>query len=101
MALEVVYGESRERMQATALAETLSRTVKDGTLYLGYPVLANADERVDVDGLLVSAEHGLVAFLIGSVPESDAEWEEAISTQDRLYAVLKSNLGRHDNLRRG
>jgi superfamily I DNA and RNA helicase len=102
MPLEIVYGQSRNRNTARALAHELAKVVEAGTVYLGYPVLATADERVEVDALLVSADHGLVAFLIeDSVPTGETEWEEAVAAQDRLYAVLESHLGRHDTLRQG
>ncbi len=102
MPLEIVYGSSRDRIQAQALAERLAPVIENGTVYLGYPVLATADERVEVDALLVSQDHGLVAFLIADVPPTNAdEWEATVAAQDRLYAVLESNLGRHDTLRRG
>lgn len=102
MALEVVHGQSRDRMAATALADILSPVVDTGTLYLGYPVLATADEKVVVDALLVSGDHGLVAFLLAdALPESASDWEEVIASQDRLFAVLESHLRRHDTLRRG
>jgi hypothetical protein len=68
MPLEVVYGQSRNRNTARALADELGTVVNDGTVYLGYPVLATADEKVEVDALLVSADHGLVAFLIEDEP---------------------------------
>jgi superfamily I DNA and RNA helicase len=102
MPLEIVYGESRDRISAGALAETLAGAVEEGTVYLGYPVLATADERIEVDTLLVSSEHGLVAFLLAeSVPGNDEEWAETVEDQDRLYAILESNLRRHDGLRAG
>lgn len=100
MALEIVYGESRNRPAAQALAETLKRTIDSGTVYLGYPVLATADDRVEVDALLVSQAHGLVAFLIAEdIPGNQQEREETIAEQDRLYGVLESYLSRHEGLR--
>ncbi|MEV7152934.1 hypothetical protein AB0O05_41310 [Streptomyces sp. NPDC093084] len=42
MALQVVYGESRDRIRASLLAEQLREVTDEGTLYLGYPVLATA-----------------------------------------------------------
>ena len=100
MAVEVVRGASRNRAAARALADTLSDVVDEGTIYLGYPVLATADEKVEVDALLVSRRHGLVAFLISDgVPASEADQDEAIVEQDRLFAVLESYLGRHEGLR--
>lgn len=100
MPLEVVYGESRNRRAASALASQLEAVVPNGTIYLGYPVLATADQRVEVDALLVSSEHGLVAFLLAdSLPNGQDDWEGVVDTQDRLFAVLESHLGRHESLR--
>ena len=102
MALEVVYGASRNRTSAQALASVLRDVVTEGTVYLGYPVLATADERVEVDALLVSRDHGLVAFLMpDAAPETKDDWQERIQEQDRLYTVLESHLGRHKSLRHG
>lgn len=102
MALEIIWGESRDRTTAQALAENLRRYVSDGTLYLGYPVIATADDRIDVDALLVSQRHGVVAFkLAQDIPSSDAEIADVIAEQDRLFNALESNLGRHDMLRKG
>jgi superfamily I DNA and RNA helicase len=102
MPLEVVYGESRNRVSAQALVTQLRTVVDEGTVYLGYPVLATADERVEVDALLVSQSSGLVAFLLAdALPTSDDDWREVIAEQDRLYAVLESHLSRHEGLRAG
>jgi superfamily I DNA and RNA helicase len=100
MSLEVVYGEARNRAIALQLAVELENAVSEGTVYLGYPVLSSADESVYVDALLVSAEHGLVAFqLADGVPTTDDDWERFVSDQDRLFGALESHLGRHDELR--
>lgn len=102
MPLDVVYGESRNRTAAKALADQLARTVADGTVYLGYPVLATADEKVEVDALLVSPAHGVVAFILSNTrPTTADQWAELVAEQDRLYAVLESHLSRHDSLRAG
>ncbi|HUF97151.1 MAG TPA: ATP-binding domain-containing protein [Ilumatobacter sp.] len=100
MTLEVVYGESRNRATAKRLAELLRGVLDSGTVYLGYPVLATADERVDIDALLVSREHGLVAFVLAEdIPQSEDDWNRIQGEQDRLYAVLEGYLGRHESLR--
>ena len=60
----------------------------------GYSVLATADERVEVDALLVSRDHGLVAFLLpDTVPVGAGEWDRLVSDQDRLYAVIEDTSG--------
>ncbi len=102
MSLDVIYGESRNRSVAQALVGQLRPVIDEGTVYLGYPVLATADERVEVDALLVSESNGLVAFLLAdSLPSSDEEWQEVIAEQDRLFAVLEGHLSRHQSLRSG
>lgn len=102
MGLEVVQGESRNRLVAQQLASVLRQTIDEGVLYLGYPVLATADERVDIDALLVTRKHGLVAILLSDdLPQSPSDWNEVISEQDRLYAVLEGYLSRHEGLREG
>lgn len=72
-----------------------------GTIYLGYPVLSTADDRVFVDALLVSQEHGLAAFVLADgLPGKNGGWERFSEEQDNLYAVLESYLGKHPSLRR-
>ena len=102
MALDVVYGETRNRQIGLQLAAELEKVVSEGTAYLGYPVLSSADESVYVDALLVSAEHGLVAFQLGEgLPGTNGDWNAYVAAQDRLYGALESHLGRHDELRKG
>jgi superfamily I DNA and RNA helicase len=102
VALEVVQGQSRNRVVADRLATVLGQTVDEGVLYLGYPVLATADDRVDIDALLVTREHGLVALLLSDdLPQAPEDWDEVIAQQDRLYAVLEGYLSRYEGLRAG
>lgn len=102
MTLEVVQGESRNRAVAEQLATVLGQTIDEGVLYLGYPVLATADDRVDIDALLVTREHGLVALLLSNdLPRSPEDWDGVIAEQDRLYAVLEGYLSRYEGLRAG
>lgn len=102
MTLQVIRGESRNRTQAEQLADKLDSVGASGDLYLGYPVLSSADDRVQVDALLASGEHGVIAFQIAeTLPSSTGEWAEVVDHQNRLFAVLESQLGRHQALRRG
>jgi superfamily I DNA and RNA helicase len=59
-----------------------------GTLYLGYPVLASADEKVLVKAMLVCDEHGLVVFdTSDNLPPrlGEDDWHKLKDDQDKLY----------------
>ncbi|MEU8854197.1 ATP-binding domain-containing protein [Streptomyces sp. NPDC048556] len=101
MPLQVVYGESRDRIRASLLADQLREVADEGTVYLGYPVLATAEDNVEVDALMVSRSHGVVAFLLAeSIPRTTQDWAAIQAQQDRLYDVLDSTLSKHRSLRR-
>lgn len=102
MTLQVIRGETKNRTVGEQLADKLIADGVEGDLYLGYPVLSTADERVQVDALLASTSYGVVAFQIASsLPHDESDWQHAIDEQNRLYAVLESQLGKHTALRRG
>lgn len=102
--LEIIHGQTRYREVAQKLGEALSRLKTEGSLYIGYPVLATADEKVTIDALLVSHNHGVVLFSFSpDVPLTDDidRWNDLRDRQDRLYAAVESTLKRHDTLRSG
>lgn len=102
MALEIIHGETQHPTVAQALVNQLESIINDGTLYLGYPVLATADEQVNVDALLISQDRGIVAFLLeGNLPADEEEKLRVRREQDKLYAVLEGYLSRHEGLRDG
>lgn len=103
--LEITHGRTSNRMAATQLINALQEMDLCGSLYIGYPVLATADEAVTVDALLVTPNHGLVAFLfdddtvLGGM--DDDTWQLLEDRQDKLFVALENNLRQHDILRRG
>jgi superfamily I DNA and RNA helicase len=102
--LEVVHGQTDRQFVADQLKDVLLGMDLDGTLYIGYPVLASADETVTVDALLVCHEHGLVVFSFEDEPprpDDTGAWEVLRDNQDQLYFVLDTYLGRHPSLRAG
>lgn len=102
MTLEVVHGQPANIEAAHELADLLDQELDEGTIYLGYPVLATADDRVEIDALLVSEKRGLIAFRFAdAMPATDADWIRLGSEQDRIYNALESHLSRYDTLRRG
>ncbi|WP_143177463.1 DEAD/DEAH box helicase [Cystobacter ferrugineus] len=101
--LDIVYGEVTNPPLLQGLVDVLRQLDPIGTLYLGYPVLASADSRVSVDAMLISRQHGLVAFIFGQAPANGVRdgWEALRQQQDELYGALESYLGRHASLRAG
>ena len=101
--LEITYGETKNSTVAAELVEVLTEMNLDGSLYLGYPILATADDSVTSDALLVSAQHGLVAFYFAAIPPMTADidqWRSLRDDVDRLFVALENHLSRHDSLRR-
>lgn len=96
MAIEIVWGKVTNRLAIESLIETLKALSIDGTLYLGYPILASADSNVTVEALLVSQTPGLVAF---NFPPHDLPINELKEIQDKLGYAIDANLSRHDSLR--
>jgi hypothetical protein len=52
--LEVVYGETKKQQIAAQLRDVLATMQLTGTFYIGYPVIASADQKILIDALLVS-----------------------------------------------
>lgn len=102
--LDVIFGETASTVTATSLKTALDAMNLTGTLYLGYPVLSTADAKVFVDALLISNEHGLVAFDLTSQltarPSPEALGELA-DKQNQIYASVYNKLNTHRDLRRG
>jgi superfamily I DNA and RNA helicase len=102
--LEIIYGKTTNPTAGRQIVDVLQDLDPEGTLYLGYPVLALADDRVNVEALLVTSRFGLVAFLTESLPATptgSVAWDEIRDRQDHLYGALDSFLGRHATLRSG
>lgn len=87
---------------ARDVASALRGLPLTGVFYLGYPVLSTAGERVEIDGLLVSREHGVVALLLRPTPPAAndaARWAALSDEQDRVAFAVDANLKRYDSLR--
>ena len=94
--LEVVRGSSQHNPTVLdGISEALRQAQVNGTLYIGYPVMASADSNMTLDALLVSQALGLVAF---HLTERGQDYRKY---QDRLYYALDANLRRHESLRSG
>ena len=63
MGVEIVRGASQKPASSEALVEIVSQqTALSGRLFIGYPMISTSDGRHSIDGLLVSAEMGVIVF---------------------------------------
>jgi len=86
--LDLVVGERRNPLAADALLQHISAMPLTGTLYLGYPILATADQTVLIDGLLTSLEHGVVILDFNGHETALADPDAVRQRQDDLYTAL-------------
>lgn len=103
--LDIIYGENSNAPAARQLQAAIREVVVDGTLYLGYPVLATADAKVFVDALLLSARHGLVAFDLSTKAAGNRLTAGEIAgiqdRQDQIHASIHNKLNSFRELRDG
>lgn len=98
--LTIIMGTGQNQPAARMLIAVLKELNSSGTLYLGYPLLATADEPIEVDAILVSEDHGIIAFRFADEnPSEGSAWVDFIEDQDRLFTGLESHLLRHESLR--
>lgn len=102
LSFNVVFGDARDRIVSNQLAQVLEGELVQGTLFLGFPVISNADETVEFDALLVAERVGIVALLLHSdQPQQQGQWDALAEQQNAAHLMLKTHLGRSANLRKG
>lgn len=95
--IDVISGTSAKPVSSRRLAETLQKaTALDGTLYIGYPVLGTPDGAFPFDAILLSPDHGIIAFDI--VEGKDVGDYHA--RQDNLFSKLQAKLFQYPSLMR-
>ena len=99
MPLDIVRGRISNVMATKELIPIIEKlnAQNDATLYLGYPLSANAENTVTVDALFVSNKIGIVAFIFTKLENLD----EIIEEQGELYFQLTNTLTQYPNLRKG
>lgn len=98
MSLEVIRG-SIDKIQATnELIDTLKNILEDedGTIYLGYPLIADSENNKKIDALFMSENKGVIAFII----HDNTDNESIMDDQDKMYYLLDYNLKKYPALRK-
>lgn len=94
--INVINGSSSKPMTAKRLHDLMSVNDSiDGTLYIGYPIIGTMEGAYEIDALLTSVQHGVVAFIMiegNELPENMKE------IQDKCYSMLFSKLFQYDEL---
>lgn len=102
MQFDIVRGKIAKPEQSRQLVAAISEYMRDndetGTLYLGYPLTANADEAITVEALWVTKNKGMVAFIFGGSQDTIDQLKEQ---QDSLYYNIDFYLKKYSSLRKG
>lgn len=98
MKLDVVRGVIKNPQATDLLVEKLSEFDNgnlEGTLFLGYLLKAADQTVITLDGLLITEEFGLVAFIFARGAS------EIHDDQDKMFYQLQNTLTQYNSLRRG
>lgn len=102
--IDIVFGSKDRGGPTHDLVATIEPLNAIGTLYLGYPVMLVQEQNVEVDALLTSDRHGIVAIDLksyGSDINNDEVFEEIGERQSTIYAALYSKFLEDGSLRSG
>ncbi|WP_315756026.1 MULTISPECIES: DEAD/DEAH box helicase [unclassified Bradyrhizobium] len=105
--LDIIFGEFRDPQVVQSFVRGAREAGLTGTLYVGYPVLAIDDGRVEFDAVLVSRDRGVIIFDIYSFAgrthsaSSGSAASDVDIRQEQLYAALYNKLNSFKELRRG
>lgn len=102
--MEYVIGKKSNPQAVDALIKALQvLEIKNGILYIGYPILTTADERLEIDALLTSIDYGVIIFDFanGNMTSNVNYWNERRDFQNRLYLAVTSQLMKNPSLCKG
>lgn len=99
--LEFVHGEKRNPFAANALIEQFEQSELNGTLYIGYPILASVDQTTIIDALLTTLESGVVVFDFVELDDDSKDKNEVQQHQDDLYTAVYQKFLNFKPLREG
>lgn len=96
MGIDIVRGAIKNQIASKDLIEAVNGIQAEytGSLFLAYPLSATADGVVTIDGLLITKEKGIVAFIF----DNGVDREEQ---QDSLYYQITNTLNNYETLRKG
>jgi superfamily I DNA and RNA helicase len=99
--LDIIAGQKRNVFGIPELRAAIDHLDPNGTLYIGYPIIATADEPVIVEALLTCAEYGVVVFDMHVAGQAQNDREKIADRQNDLYTALYQRLLAFKPLRDG
>jgi len=102
--LDITYGDTKNSGVVAALVNAFVGRDLTGDLFVGYPILGSVEGRIEVDALLVTQEHGVVAFDLqsGNVRSlADPNAAALKKRQDDIFVSLENKLKSYSSLRAG
>lgn len=99
--LEVVTGQRRHLFGEKQLEQELLKANLNGTLYIGYPIIAAADEPTVIEALLTCREHGVVAFQFEDRSVRSTQFDAVEEHQNDLHSAIYQKLLGYKPLRSG
>lgn len=84
--IDYVFGKKSNPQAVENLVDCLNRVDLNGTLYVGYPIFDVDEESLLTDALLVTQEHGVIAFDLTT--EVGANEDDILNYQDDIYRGL-------------
>ena len=94
--IDVIHGTTDKPVTSKQLQEAIQKIKElDGTLYLGYPIIGTVDGAYEIDALLTSPQHGVIAFILVEGTELP---EEILEIQDTCYTMLSAKLIQYKEL---
>ena len=94
--VDIIRGKSDKPVSSQKLTDYFEeRNDIEGSLYVGYPIIATSEGSFPLDALLVSKQHGVIIFHIVEGVDTDIDVEEI---QDDSFTKLQSKLLSHKEL---
>ena len=84
--IDFIFGKKSNPQAVSDLVESLKDLDLTGSLYIGYPIVDVDDNSLLTDALLVTKEHGVIAFDLSTAPDDDIE--SVLEYQDDIYRGL-------------
>ncbi len=99
--LNFSIGQKRNPIAANQLLDILLKMNLSGTLFMGYPVLVDIDNKLIVDALLITLEHGLIIIDFSDNAGTSDDIENIRQKQLDLYRYMEIKLKSYKNLMDG